>query len=274
MSLRELLRRPASLSLLAVNSALLGCLLGSLAHPWHASVPQPPAFVSPDALPTAAAGATLTDQYALLIGHPVFHRDRTYTPPPKADTAVAQTPPPDFAVTGFLAIPGRPGKAFLRERSGGHSLAVAVGDGLEGWTITSVGPKQVEVRQNGRSALLVRSGPPVEGGAAPAAAAPAAASIENAPVGIAPQPSPTTDAPKNSPAPAVAAPPPTGAAVTGPALPKPRPLPREQTAEPTASLTTITVTPQKGPREFGPPMLVEPRGPLLTYMPPAQAAAR
>jgi hypothetical protein len=281
----KLLRDPWVLLMLAVDFLLLGVLLSSLVHPLRAVVPTAHRIDLP-AGATAAfpennqATGSLADHYGQLIGQPIFQQDRKYTPPPKVDDTVAQTPPPDFSVTGFLAIPGRPGKAFLRERTGSRTLTVVVGDNVDGWTVAAATARQVNLRQSERSVDLVRGGAPVivtsSGSSGPAATglvAPAAMPASD----IGPSPSDTnrqavpqavTTAGQSS---SVALPPTQPrASVTAPPAAAASPI---SPVTITTTLQGVFVTAQKlqpfTPEDMGPPVLVSPRGPLPTYKLPA-----
>ena len=157
-------RSPRTAGLMALNVTLVAVLMWRVVHA--------PLTVAPAALKDVMSAmkgsivapikdaADVTDTYALLTQRPVFHQDRKYIPPPKLDVAAAESPPPDFIVTGYLDIPGRPAKAFLRDRNGTRSITVSVGDKVDDWSVVAIAQKQVSIRQGERMVELGRSGVP------------------------------------------------------------------------------------------------------------------
>jgi len=288
----KFLRGPWVVLMLAVDSLLLGVLLSALIHPWHAQMPtahpiELPAMIGNALVDSGQTAGSASDRYASLIGQPIFQQDRKYTPPPKVDNTVVLTPPPDFVVTGFLGIPGRPGKAFLRERTGSRTMTVAVGDNVDGWTVASVAARQVNLRQGERSVDLVRGGPPIAAVLTGTPNSVVAEPVTNAvtptsgksaapvseirqPVQPAP-PASTTIAPGEMLPPVATPPTQPQAQSAGASVAAAKPQPAKAVTA-VATLQGVFVTPQPlppAPRDFGPPMLVSPRGPLLTYKPPS-----
>lgn len=160
-----LLRNRRSLMLIAVDFVLLGMLAGWLVVAPRARVPaaEPVDLAALDEHLNVKAmdDANLGEMYAMLISQPIFNQDRTYIPPPILERAPVKSSPPDVVLTGFIEIPGRPGKAFLKERSGGRGLTVSVGEAVDGWTATSVSAKHVVLRLDDLTAEVIRGGAPV-----------------------------------------------------------------------------------------------------------------
>ena len=110
------------------------------------------------ALATDTMPGDVTETYKVLIGAPVFHQDRKYVPPPEVDPVATASPPPDWVMTGYLSLPGKSPKAFVRQRAGGKTMTVTTGDTVEGWTVTDVVAKRVSLQQGERSADMRATG--------------------------------------------------------------------------------------------------------------------
>lgn len=277
MTILRSLRTPRRLTLIALNFLLLGLLLKWTINPPQALIPAAQAIdlatlFSEKLGPPSVVDTNLGDTYALLISQPLFQSDRKYTPPPKSDATVVQSPPPDFALTGYLDIPGRPAKAFLHERSGTRTLTVAMGDGLDGWSIVGLNPKRVILRQGDRTAELTRGGPSIAG-VSPIADSASTGSTAHQQTPLAQQP--LASAPPPTPASNVVAPttnsasPPLGAAESN-KTPVARPIGPSHVSM-TATLSAVTVTAQR--LILGPPPLPAPQGPPRTFSSPPQPAS-
>lgn len=82
----------------------------------------------------------------------VFHASRSfYVAPPQP---VIVQPPPDYRLTGSMALPNRPAAALLLNNQTRASARVVVGDELEGWAVTEVSSRRVVLQRDGRTAEL------------------------------------------------------------------------------------------------------------------------
>lgn len=186
-SARRWYRRPILLSLNLLPAAFIAW---RLATPPHTRLPDavPPRLepVSADRAVPARPTASIVDVYETIIARPVFYQHRSYAAP--APEVAALVPPPALALSGYLQIPGRPAKAFLRDAAHQRALVVSVGDAVDGWTVVGVVRSAVTLRQGERTAVLTRSGD------LPVRASPAAAAVPRAsPV---PRPAATAYAPR------------------------------------------------------------------------------
>jgi hypothetical protein len=107
----------------------------------------------------------LEHQYEVLIDKPIFHQDRHYLAPAKIDTTPA-IPIPQYQITGFFAVPGRPAKSFLKSMTDSRTLSLAVGDKVDGWTVMAMTAKEVTLQLGVRTVAITKSGPSAVFGAA------------------------------------------------------------------------------------------------------------
>lgn len=267
---------PRRVALLALDLLLLGMLLGWIVAPPHARIPPAQtvdlsALLADKLVMPAGGNDSLGDSYALLIGQPLFQEDRKYTPPVKVDAVAAQSPPPDYSVTGYLEIPGRPAKAFLRERSSGRGLTVVMGDSVEGWSVVGMTAKHVSLRQGARTEELSHSGAPVIVSASDEnTSAPSASGTATAATATTGQPRAGTAAQTPNPSldpiqPAVR---PGNASLLVPDASVSPSLQSASRAQTTLNATLSEVT--VNARRFvpGPPLLPAPQGPPRTYNSP------
>lgn len=145
-------------ALLLSNLVLLGVIAAMLGWRWPLPVIPQKAGVAPRGLALHnAADAAAPDAatlYTQLLAHPVFHRSRRYIAPSTSTPASPPTPPPAYRIAGYFSFGSRPGKAFLRATDTSKTVSVAVGDTLDGWTVISVSPHQVALRQGERESAL------------------------------------------------------------------------------------------------------------------------
>jgi len=201
MTLSEFPLRPRVLILAVFNLLLFGVLGFQIFQPLRFPVSS---SAVGDLLPKidlkmpVSDAASDADVYALLIGQPLFHEDRHYIPEQAVAVAVVETPPPAYTLTGYLGLPGRRGRAFLLPVNGGSTVAVSVGDQVEGWTVLDASARRVVLRQGERAFAVSKEGsvPESLASSSGAAASPdklstpaarqSAASAENAAASVAP----------------------------------------------------------------------------------------
>ena len=111
-------------------------------------------------LPSSETHARSTgDASALMLLHPMFHKDRTFVPrnSPVLEAA-ASTPVPPYVLTGFMGLSKQSRRAFLKSTAGGKAISVQAGDPIEGWTVSEITPDFVKITLNTREALIPKLG--------------------------------------------------------------------------------------------------------------------
>jgi hypothetical protein len=109
-----------------------------------------------NAQPISSTGAPLQVDVPLLQSDlesiqakAVFYTSRNFyvAPPP----TLALRAPPDFRVTGSMAIPNKPLTVQLTHNQSGARASVGVGSDLEGWSVIKVSPQNITVQLDGRT---------------------------------------------------------------------------------------------------------------------------
>lgn len=95
-------------------------------------------------LPTAAPDLETIKAQA------VFHKTRTFYVAPPASSI--ELPVPDYRFTGSMSIPNQPLTAMLVNNQTNVRAKVKVGDVLDQWTVTHVGPRHVTLSLGSRIA--------------------------------------------------------------------------------------------------------------------------
>ena len=88
----------------------------------------------------------------------LFHATRRfYVAPLVVEQAVVE-PPPVYRIMGILSSKSKAPIALLKQEGSRRRVKVAVGDLLDGWTVTNVESGKVSLQRNGRDAELVSAG--------------------------------------------------------------------------------------------------------------------
>lgn len=146
-----------------INLALVAGIAARLAHPPILVVPAGTTIPSLPALPpltsvTETSAEAFDQVYASIVDKPAFHADRKYRPPRPATAEQPVLPPPDYVLSGFLAIPGQPARAYLLDKSQGRTIRMATGDSIGGWIAIAIDSKAVRLRQADQMIEVARTG--------------------------------------------------------------------------------------------------------------------
>lgn len=90
--------------------------------------------------------------YKVVVERPLFTTSRRPPAPPETRPAAPHTPvpPPDVVVVGIVAGPSVR-VALIREKKATILQHVAEGDLIDGWTIDTIQPHRVVLRQHGET---------------------------------------------------------------------------------------------------------------------------
>jgi hypothetical protein len=82
----------------------------------------------------------------------IFHQPRNFyvAPPP----AVAEPPPPDYRLAGFMTVAGKQSATLIHSQSGAR-VRVGSGDQVEGWIVAAIQPGKVILQSGSRMAEII-----------------------------------------------------------------------------------------------------------------------